>query len=260
MKWKLLNHVRLCNPTDYTVHGILQARILEWVAFPFSRGSSQPRDRTQVSCSAGRFFTSWATREAPLWNKASSNLLLWQLRQLLLVTELCTVAAAKIFLMFFWGIGAWGWTGRWGSVRSSQPVFERTESLKEGVWRGKARGLWRRLPGMPLPGRRKKHKAGVGGYQGERCHRGQSLAPMSQRRAADRSKASVCRRDHCPQRTNTRSVSAVCQAKKCKYEEVKNTEMESMELVYHLFEVLGNKRRKCEVTHKRHQDHVSWTI
>ena len=49
---------------DYTVHGILQARILEWVAFPFSRGSSQPRDQTQVSLIAGRFFTSWATREA----------------------------------------------------------------------------------------------------------------------------------------------------------------------------------------------------
>ena len=42
----------------------LQARILEWVAFPFSRGSSQPRDRTKVSCIAGWFFTSWATREA----------------------------------------------------------------------------------------------------------------------------------------------------------------------------------------------------
>ena len=40
------------------VHGILQARILEWVAFPFSRGSSQPRDQTQVSRIAGRFFTS----------------------------------------------------------------------------------------------------------------------------------------------------------------------------------------------------------
>ena len=39
----------LCDPVDYTVHGILQARILEWVTFPFSRGSSQPRDRTQVS-------------------------------------------------------------------------------------------------------------------------------------------------------------------------------------------------------------------
>ena len=54
----------LCNPVDYTVHGFLQARILEWVAFPFSRGSSQPRDQTQVSHIAGRFFTSWATREA----------------------------------------------------------------------------------------------------------------------------------------------------------------------------------------------------
>ena len=48
----------------YTVHGILQARILEWVALPFSRGSSQPRDRTQVSHIAGGFFTSWATRVA----------------------------------------------------------------------------------------------------------------------------------------------------------------------------------------------------
>ena len=46
----------LCNPMDYTVHGILQARILEWVAFPFSRGSSQPRERTQVSHIAGDSF------------------------------------------------------------------------------------------------------------------------------------------------------------------------------------------------------------
>ena len=51
----------LCDPTDYTDHGILQARILEWVAFPFSRASSQPRGWTQVSHIAGRFFTSWAT-------------------------------------------------------------------------------------------------------------------------------------------------------------------------------------------------------
>ena len=48
----------LCDPMDYTIHGILQARILTWVAFPFSRGSSQPRDQTQVSCIAGRFLTS----------------------------------------------------------------------------------------------------------------------------------------------------------------------------------------------------------
>ena len=53
-----------CDPMDHTDHVILQARILEWVAVPFYRGSSQPKDRTQVSCITGRFFTSWATREA----------------------------------------------------------------------------------------------------------------------------------------------------------------------------------------------------
>ena len=58
------SHLTLCNPLDCIVHGILQARMMEWVAFPFSRGSSQPRDRTRISCIAGWFFTSWATREA----------------------------------------------------------------------------------------------------------------------------------------------------------------------------------------------------
>ena len=69
--WKFkvkLKVAQLCptiwDPMDYTVHEILQARILEWVAFPFSRGSSQPRDQTQVSRIAGRFFSCWATREA----------------------------------------------------------------------------------------------------------------------------------------------------------------------------------------------------
>ena len=47
-----------CDPLDYTVHGIFQARILEWVAISFSRGSSQPRDQTKVSRIAGEFFTS----------------------------------------------------------------------------------------------------------------------------------------------------------------------------------------------------------
>ena len=54
----------LCDAMDCTVHGILQARILEWVAIPFSRGSSQPRDWTQVSHIVGSFFTCWATMEA----------------------------------------------------------------------------------------------------------------------------------------------------------------------------------------------------
>ena len=53
-----------CSPPGSSVHGILQARILEWVAISFSRGSSQPRDWTWVSCIAGRCFILWATRES----------------------------------------------------------------------------------------------------------------------------------------------------------------------------------------------------
>ena len=68
-KVKLLSCVWLCKSMDCSlpgssVHGIFQARILEWVAISFSRGSSWPRDQTQVSLTAGRFFTSWASSEA----------------------------------------------------------------------------------------------------------------------------------------------------------------------------------------------------
>ena len=65
----------LCDRMDYTEHGILQVRILEWVAIPFSRGSSQPRVRTQVSHIAGGFFTRWATREAREYGVGSLSLL-----------------------------------------------------------------------------------------------------------------------------------------------------------------------------------------
>ena len=53
----------LCDPMNYTVLGILQARILEWAAYPFSKESSQTRDWTQISYIVGGFFTSWATRK-----------------------------------------------------------------------------------------------------------------------------------------------------------------------------------------------------
>ena len=52
-----------CSPWGSSIHGILQAKILEWVAISFSRGSTWPRDWTQVSCFAGGFFTVWATTE-----------------------------------------------------------------------------------------------------------------------------------------------------------------------------------------------------
>ena len=69
----------LCDPMDFSlpgssVHGILQARILEWVAIPFSKGSSRPRDRTQISCNVGRFFTGRATKEVP-FSKIGVNIL-----------------------------------------------------------------------------------------------------------------------------------------------------------------------------------------
>ena len=51
-----------CSPPGSSVYGIFQARVLEWVAISFSRGSSRPRDRTCISCIPGRFFTVWATR------------------------------------------------------------------------------------------------------------------------------------------------------------------------------------------------------
>ena len=63
------SRLTLCDPVDCSlpsssVHGIFQARVLEWVAISFSRGSSRPRDRTRVSRIVGRRFTLWATREA----------------------------------------------------------------------------------------------------------------------------------------------------------------------------------------------------
>ena len=62
-----------CSLPGSSIHEILQARILEWVAFPSSRESSQPRDQTQVSHNVGRFFTSWTTREAQKWKWKSEK-------------------------------------------------------------------------------------------------------------------------------------------------------------------------------------------
>ena len=77
-----------CDPMDYKVHGILRASMLEWLAFPFPRGSSQLRDQTQVSCIAGRFFisqvTSWTKKES--WKSKTDAFELWCWRRLLRVS------------------------------------------------------------------------------------------------------------------------------------------------------------------------------
>ena len=74
-----------CKPVDCSlpgcsIHGILQARILEWVAMPFPGGSSWPTNLTRVSCIAGRLFTSWATREAHgrLWGHPNESAVNWK--------------------------------------------------------------------------------------------------------------------------------------------------------------------------------------
>ena len=72
-KWVARLCTTLYDPVDCSLpapspHGILQIRLLEWVAVPFFRASSQPRDRTHVSLIAGRFFTIWATREAQIFH------------------------------------------------------------------------------------------------------------------------------------------------------------------------------------------------
>ena len=82
-------HLSFClneSPSGSTIHGILQARILEWVSISYSRGSSPPRDQTQASyifCTAAGFFTTSATWETVEWNRTWENTL-----QLLSVIEM----------------------------------------------------------------------------------------------------------------------------------------------------------------------------
>ena len=90
-------YLTLCNPMDYSlpgssIHGIFQARVLEWVAIPSSRGSSQPRNQTQVSRIVGRHFTVWATGEHSLKSltKIPKNVL-WE--HILIFSELSVLSS-----------------------------------------------------------------------------------------------------------------------------------------------------------------------
>ena len=109
----------LCNPIDcsppvYSVHGILQARILEWVAIPFSMGTSQPRDETLVSCIAGRLFTIWATRDAHFNLKTEEKIIKFEgkskkqlsLEQITALASTCAEQSSypekQLFWLKFW--------------------------------------------------------------------------------------------------------------------------------------------------------------
>ena len=90
----------LCDPMDYTVHEILQARILEWAAFPFSKESSPLRDQTQVSCFAGRFFISWVTRKV-IYKLGINTLLSWK-------TNFCNFTLKCLLCRVFYKLGVGG--------------------------------------------------------------------------------------------------------------------------------------------------------
>ena len=117
----------ICDPMDCTVHGILQARTLEWVTAPFSRRSSQLRGQTQVSRVAGGFLTSWATREAQRYSLPHLFVVL-RLFFIWTIFKVCTKFVTTLLLFYilvFWPLGMWDlsspardWTcspyiGRW---------------------------------------------------------------------------------------------------------------------------------------------------
>ena len=103
-----------CSPPGSSVHGTLQTRIPEWVSISFSRGLSWPRDRTWVSCIAGRFFTVWDTREVPhyLLGEWKPTVLRWQhvcLILLMLLTLTSWRTSGKWELVFADSAGSLSW-------------------------------------------------------------------------------------------------------------------------------------------------------
>ena len=112
-----------CSLSGSCVHGIFQARVLEWIAISFSRGSSQPRNRTRVSCIAGGHFTVWATREALLrlaMVKAnffsSSHVWMWELDY------------KESWVLKNWCFELWCWRRHlrvpWTARRSNQSILK----------------------------------------------------------------------------------------------------------------------------------------
>ena len=135
-----------CSSPASSVHGILQARILEWVAIPFSKGSFRPRDQTWVSCIAGGFFTIWASREAlliqfPQQHSEEGFILVWSLScvQLFcdpkdcspLSTSVCGISQARIL--------------EWVAISSFRGSFKTQESnsrlLQLLHWQEDSKGL-----------------------------------------------------------------------------------------------------------------------
>ena len=138
----------LWDPMDYRVHGILQARILEWVAVPFSRVSSQSRDQTQVCRIAGGFFTSWASREALIYVKNLADV--QAPGQQVLCISYCPhlyhlhFHHSNTFFFFFWARipKVWSLYQQWASPGKENYLA----SLNQKFW-GETQVIWLFEPG-----------------------------------------------------------------------------------------------------------------
>ena len=113
------------SPPGSSVQGILQARILEWVAIPFSRGSSWPRDWTQVSCTAGRFFTIWATGMSGWMNEWASEWMSVYLYCLTYFTRCCCWPESPYWWRKVGGLLHWGS----GQVACGEPLRHKLSLL-----------------------------------------------------------------------------------------------------------------------------------
>ena len=189
-KWKWQSCPTLWDAMDSTINGILQARRLEWVAFPFSRGSSQPRDQTQVSRIAAGFFTIWATREAQeYWSGwPISSLRIFPTRESKWGLPHCRQILAEL-----WG-KPWGplWGPLWGhcqkqtlralkriSSRWERELGKRWEARR--AWEGWRWRLWQGEPQrLLLAGVSCLHKTQVWGTSAEHVEMNQSRVPRSE--------------------------------------------------------------------------------
>ena len=87
-----------CSPPGSSIYGLLQARILEWGAIPFSRGSSRPRDQTQVSCIAGRFFTTEPPGKPQINKSSHKQSHFWNLEKMKQVSFKCSETMNTVFI------------------------------------------------------------------------------------------------------------------------------------------------------------------
>ena len=133
-----------CSPPGSSVHGIFQARILEWVAIPFSRGSSQPRDQTQVSCMTGRFFTIWAARLAFKWcyNAVTHTIRLWAWSLISIKDKRLCSDAHKCCEPCREARQRWGWAGQGEEPQTSREATSLVRESDGGTGPSWVRFCW----------------------------------------------------------------------------------------------------------------------